>query len=216
MSTNWPFGDLPYFGFDIGWIDFPWAFDLWSETGNEKSPQAYYDTMTVDEACDMPIGQLFAKDSIALIWMTHPMLDRQMKVISAWGMRFVTSGVWVKRNSYTGNLAFGPGYWLRCASEPFVLATMGSPEIKSRSIRTVIEGPARGHSVKPEQAYAVAERMCPDGRRLDLFSRKTRPGWTSWGNQSGLLDNQPRAPKRALVPAQAEIKPADFFGEALP
>lgn len=215
MRTFWPFGDLPYFGYDIGWVDFPWDWETYSDRGQKKSPQAYYETMSVEEACDWPVGQLFAKNSIALIWMTHPLIHMQMKVLPAWGMKFVTSGVWVKRGR-SGKLAFGPGYWLRCASEPFVLATMGNPEIKSRSIRTVIEGPARGHSVKPEQAYAMAERMCPDGQRLDLFSRKTRPGWTSWGNQSGLLDNHKRAPKRAPVPATAEALPADFFGVALP
>jgi N6-adenosine-specific RNA methylase IME4 len=28
----------------------------------------------------------------------------------------------------------------------------------------------------------------PDARRLDLFSRKTRPGWTAFGDEAGKFD----------------------------
>jgi N6-adenosine-specific RNA methylase IME4 len=30
---------------------------------------------------------------------------------------------------------------------------------------------------------AMVERVIPDARRLELFCRKPRPGWTSWGNE---------------------------------
>lgn len=215
MNRSWPFGDLIPLSFDFAMIDFPWPFETYSDKGQEKGPESYYETMSIEEICELPVGQLFGRDGLALIWMTHPMIDRQMKVLPAFGMRFLTSGVWVKRGR-SGKLAFGSGYWLRCASEPFVLAAVGNPEVKSRSIRTVIEGPARGHSVKPNEAYAMAEKMWPNGRYLDLFSRKTRPGWTAWGNQTGLLDNQARAPKREQTPVMACNQPAEFFGELLP
>lgn len=27
-------------------------------------------------------------------------------------------------------------------------------------------------------------------RRLDLFSRQSRPGWTAWGNEAGKFDKE--------------------------
>jgi N6-adenosine-specific RNA methylase IME4 len=114
------------------------------------------------------------------------MVDQQLALLPRWGFRFVTSGVWVKRTK-TGKLAFGTGYRLRCASEPFLIATNGEPTT-ARNIRTVIEGPLREHSRKPDEAYVEAEKMFPNVARADLFSRKTRPGWDAWGDEAGKFD----------------------------
>jgi N6-adenosine-specific RNA methylase IME4 len=184
---TWPFKELPMFGFDFIMADPPWRFDTWSNAGkNHKSPENHYRTMQLADIAAMPVGNLAAKNCVLWLWATHPMVDQQISVMRAWGFRFVTSGVWVKRTKH-GKLAFGPGYRLRSASEPFLIGTNGAPET-CKSIRTVVEGLAREHSRKPEEAYAEAERMCPGARRADLFSRTTRPGWTAWGDQAGHFD----------------------------
>lgn len=87
----------------------------------------------------------------------------------------------MKRTRY-GKLAFGTGYILRCAGEPFLIGTRGSPRT-SRSVRSVIEGPVGEHSRKPDEAFAAAEALMPDAQRIELFSRQQRPGWAVWGNQ---------------------------------
>jgi N6-adenosine-specific RNA methylase IME4 len=46
----------------------------------------------------------------------------------------------------------------------------------------VIEARRRAHSEKPDEAYAALERLFGNVRRLDMYSRQRRPGWTSWGN----------------------------------
>lgn len=179
----WPFGSLQQFGYDFIMADPPWRFDTWSTAGKKhKSPERHYDTMATEDIAAMPVGHLAGIDCTLWLWGTHPMIDQQIAVARRWGFRFVTSGVWVKRTA-KGKLAFGTGYRLRSASEPFILATNGNPET-SRSIRSVIEGPVREHSRKPDEAYAEAERMMPNARRADLFSRQSRPGWEGWGNES--------------------------------
>ena len=189
MIAAWPFGDLPLFGFDLIMCDPPWRFETWSEAGKlEKSPERHYDTMPLEAIEALPVGHLAAKDCLLWLWATHPMLPQQLGVIPRWGFRYVTSGVWVKRTA-RGLLGFGTGYRLRSASEPFLLATNGDPTT-AKNVRTVIEGRLRENSRKPDEAYVEAERMMPEARRLDLFSRETRPGWTAWGNQTGLFDER--------------------------
>lgn len=184
MSVPWPFGDLPPFGFDLIMADAPWRFDTWSAEGKKhKSPEGHYPTMETRAIAAIPVGHLASRDCILWLWGTHPMIDQQIDVARAWGFRFATTGVWVKRTA-TGKLAFGTGYRLRCASEPFIIATNGDPKT-ARNIRTVIEGPLREHSRKPDEAYREAERMVPHARRLDLFSREDRPGWRVWGDEAG-------------------------------
>lgn len=183
-NNTWPFGELRPFSYDLLMVDPPWRFDTWSDKGKKhKSPEAHYRTLSLEEICAFPVGHLAGGDAILWLWATHPMLPQQLEVIKAWGFRFVTSGVWVKRTK-TGKLAFGTGYRLRSASEPFLIATNGDPKT-ARTVRTVIEGPVRRHSEKPIEAFAAAEQLMPNARRIELFSRTNRPGWTAWGDEAG-------------------------------
>jgi N6-adenosine-specific RNA methylase IME4 len=50
---------------------------------------------------------------------------------------------------------------------------------------SVIHAPRREHSRKPDEAYALIERMYPDLPKIELFARATRAGWAAWGNQAG-------------------------------
>jgi len=102
--------------------------------------------------------------------------------LEAWGFTFKTAGHWVKRGA-SGKLAFGTGYVLRSAGEPFLIGAIGKPKT-TRSVRSVIEGPRREHSRKPDEAYAAAQALMPDAKRLDLFAREHRAGWDTFGNEA--------------------------------
>lgn len=187
---TWPFGDLDMFGYDFIMVDFPWRFEAWSTAGrNRKSPDQHYETMTCDEiVAAFPVDQLARGDCVLWMWATHPMIDQQIDLGRRLGFRFATSGVWVKRTT-KGGLAFGTGYRLRSASEPFLIFVVGNPRTRP-VVRTAIEGRLRQHSRKPDEAYTEAERMMPNARRADLFSRETRAGWESWGDEIGLFDQE--------------------------
>lgn len=186
------FDPLPRNSFDLLMVDCPWSFRTWSQNGKKhKSPEGHYHTMRIEEISALPVMSLAHRNCVLWMWATHPMIDEQIAVCRAWGFKFVTTGVWVKRTT-TGKLAFGTGYRLRCASEPFIIGTIGFP-LTAKNVRTVIEGPIREHSRKPDEAYCAAEALLPRtmwgaARRADIFSRQTRAGWTSWGREAGLFD----------------------------
>lgn len=184
--TAWPFGALKMFGYDLIIADPPWSFATWSAKGHGKAPQNHYSCMPLDAIKALPVSQLARGDALLWLWATHPMLPEALGVMAAWGARFVTSGVWVKKTS-TGKLAFGTGYRLRSASEPFLIGAWGNPETRP-VVRTAIEGRAREHSRKPDEAFAEAERMMPRAFRCELFSRTSRPGWDAWGDEAGKFD----------------------------
>lgn len=174
----------PLFHYGLIMADPAWLFELRSKAGEKKSAQAHYDCMTIDEIAALNVGHLADKDCLLWLWATHPMLPQQIPIGAAWGFKFVTSGVWVKTTAH-GKLAFGTGYRLRSASEPFLIYTNGNPETV-RDVRTVIMGEARDHSRKPEEAYETAERLVKGNvHRLDLFSRQVRPGWDQCGDEVG-------------------------------
>ncbi|MER2263520.1 MT-A70 family methyltransferase [Methylobacterium oxalidis] len=184
---TWPFDPLPPLSFDMIMADPPWSFDNWSEGGNAKNAKAQYACMPLAEIAVLPVGHLARGDAWLWLWATYPMLPQAVQIMSAWGFAYVTGGSWVKRGT-SGKLAMGTGYVLRSCSEIFLLGKFGSPRICSRAIRNVIEAPRREHSRKPDEAYAMAETLFGPGRRADLFSRESRPGWQSWGNEAGRFD----------------------------
>lgn len=178
----------PHGGFDLIMADPPWSFDNFSAMGEAKNAKAHYDCTSIDWIKDLPVEALAADDCLLWLWATNPMLPEAMQVLEAWGFTFKTAGHWVKRTTH-GKLAFGTGYILRCAGEPFLIGTRGQPKT-TRSTRSVIEGPLRQHSRKPDEAFHAAEQLMPEAKRLELFSRQQRAGWTVWGNQTGKFEEE--------------------------
>lgn len=178
---------IPPGPFDFVMADPPWHLKTNSAAKPGRNALGKYRVMTLPDIMAMrdPILASCAPDCLLWLWATAPMLPQQLAVVQAWGFRFSTVGVWTKRTRH-GKLAFGTGFRLRNSHEMFIIATRGKPRT-TRGVRSVVEGLLREHSQKPEEAYAAAEKLMPDARRLDLFSRTDRPGWTAWGDQAGTI-----------------------------
>jgi N6-adenosine-specific RNA methylase IME4 len=55
------------------------------------------------------------------------------------------------------------------------------PEMRPVS---VIEAPRTEHSRKPDLVYKIIEQMYPGQKSLEMFARKKRKGWESFGNET--------------------------------
>ncbi len=177
---------VPLFKYGLIMADPPWSFDNWSSAGEGKNAKAQYDCTPLDWIKSIRVADMAAPDCLLWLWATNPMLPQAIETMAAWGFVFKTAGHWSKKTKH-GKQAFGTGYILRCAGEPFLIGTIGKPKT-SRSVRSVIEGPLRDHSRKPDEAFTAAEILCGDVPRLELFARETRPGWDVMGNQVGCFD----------------------------
>ena len=178
---RWLFDRLSPQSYRLIMADPPWNFKTYSSKGWGKSAQGHYQCMGAEDIKALPVGELAAPDCCLFLWATWPMLPQALDVMAAWGFAYRSGGVWHKRTS-GGKTAFGTGYRVRGACEPFLLGFVGNPK-NSRSERNLIEGQVREHSRKPESAYAWAERYLPQVRRCELFSRQKRAGWETWGDE---------------------------------
>jgi N6-adenosine-specific RNA methylase IME4 len=198
-----PFDQLKAGAHELIMIDPPWLTKMRSAKGEGKSYARHYGGMTFEAIAALPVGDLMARNCMVFLWCTWPHVlyggdperhyrdadasrSRVGECIKAWGLRYVTGGGWLKLTK-TGKRAFGTGYRARSSMEPFLLCIRGSP-VNSRRERNIIEGLARQHSRKPDEAFAWCERYMPGARRLELFSRESRPGWDAWGYQAGHFD----------------------------
>lgn len=193
-QSEWPFGDLPRGQARVLLVDPPWHFKRYSESGSERAraPQDHYDTMSVEDMKELPVGDLAAPDCVMFIWSTWPHLLFAIELIAAWGFTYKTCGFdWMKADVSTLDLFPDPkdadmklGYWTRSNSEPCLLATRGKPKRIDAGVRMGIIEPARDYSRKPDIVYERIERLL-DGPYVELFSRTKRKGWMAWGNDAG-------------------------------
>ncbi|MBE7186472.1 MAG: S-adenosylmethionine-binding protein [Methylobacterium mesophilicum] len=180
---NWPFGELRPFGYGAIIADYPSKFVLRSAKGADRNPEAHYATMTEDEASALPVGHLAGRDCALFMWATWPKLLEASRIMAAWGFAYKTGGAWTKRTVH-GKAAFGTGYILRSATEPFLLGTIGEPAWRSKSVRNLIESLRREHSRKPPEMREMVQKLLPDVFACELFAREPWPGADVWGNES--------------------------------
>jgi N6-adenosine-specific RNA methylase IME4 len=185
--VTWPFGELPPLSFDVILADPPWRYERWSETNQSKGAADHYDTMEVADIAALPVGHLARGDCLLLLWACGCMLPAALGVMGAWGFAFKSEMIW-RKVTPSGKPRMGTGYRVRTLHEPILVGTVGSPMHKA--FPSVFDGIAREHSRKPDEFYALVEKHTRGLRRLDLFSRETRPGWAAWGHEVGKFDSE--------------------------
>jgi len=156
-----------------------------------------YGTMTDDEMRAMPIPML-QDEGLLFLWVTGRAMEIGRECLRVWGYTRVDEVVWVKTNQLQRVIRTGrTGHWLNHTKEHMLVGLKTNydsdgylkfPSWANRGLDTdVIVSEVRETSRKPDEAYGLIERMCPGGRKIEIFGRKhnTRPGWLTLGNQLG-------------------------------
>ena len=162
--------------YPVIYADPPWRYEH-SKTDNRKI-ENQYPTMSLDELYELPVGKLATDDAVLFMWTTSPKLEEAMWVISAWDFVYRTNMIWIKDK-------IGMGYYARQQHELLLIATRGSLPVPEPANRhsSIIEYPRMEHSQKPDSVYGIIESMYPEYKRMELFARDRRDGWSSWGNE---------------------------------
>ncbi len=177
--------------YKVIYADPPWTFATYSRKGKGRSPEAYYDCMSLADIKALPVAEWAADDCVLLLWATDPLLEKALETVRAWGFTYKTVGFyWAKLKkldtSFSERSFFtGLGFWTRANPELCLLATRGKPHRRGANVRKLIVSPRREHSRKPDEAYERIEALC-EGPYLEMFARFARPGWDSWGIETEL------------------------------
>ncbi len=166
--------------------DPPWSYG--SKNGNGTA-ENHYTTTSTNDLAELPIGNLALDNSVLLMWVTFPMVPDAMQLIDAWGFEYVTGFPWIKLLSHPRVDLFGEyelipnygtGFWVRGCSELMFICRKGKPELPDGDFLGLISKKMK-HSRKPENIHQYAESM--NGPYLELFARRTMPGWDVFGNE---------------------------------
>lgn len=124
-----------------------------------------------------------ADDAHLYLWTTNAFMVEAHEVARAWGFRPVTIITWVKMKNDDDEPSMRTGYYFRGATEHCIFAVRGSLRLKRRDLPTAFLWPRFGHSVKPDAFFDMVESASP-GPYLELFARRQRLGWDTWGNEA--------------------------------
>jgi N6-adenosine-specific RNA methylase IME4 len=184
--------------FDVLVVDPPWAYG--SDTGRpNRTAEAHYETIgaggkeinrrngdgiagIVDS---VPVTDWSAAKSHLYLWTTNPKLPFAFAVMAAWGFTYKTTLTWVKTRADGGVSGGGMGWFFRGATEHVLFGTRGGMGIPSALRKpNVILAPPTTHSAKPDAFYDLLDGIYPeDALKLDIFARRRRAGWASYGNE---------------------------------
>lgn len=170
---------LPTGQFRVIVADPPWAYEKRKDDGTHRTALSY-PSMTTDEICALPIGDRALGDCVLWLWTTNAFMRDAFRVLDAWGFQEKTILTWAKDRMGTGD-------WLRGKTEHCIMAVRGKPVVSLTNQTTLLNGPVREHSRKPDEFYALVEALCP-GSKLEIFAREPREGWTGWGAESDKFD----------------------------
>jgi N6-adenosine-specific RNA methylase IME4 len=164
--------------------DPPWRYGKWGAPANrpnnaETTYVLPYPAMGIEEIKALPVANLAADDCDIYLWVTQKYLPDAFDVLKSWGFRYCQTLTWCKTPRGTGQGG------LYCPTTEFLILGRKGKAPKKKRVDTTwwnVKRPHNAHSAKPEHFQDIIETVS-DGPRLELFARRKRHGWYSWGNE---------------------------------
>jgi len=138
-----------------------------------------YQTMTIREIQRLPIEEIADDNCGLFLWTTHTFLPKAFQLLEDWGFNYYCMITWDKISGLTHQgffrktefVVFGyKGKLNQCIKE------MGKP------IPAVFREAKGKHSKKP-QAFDNIIRLATQEPRLDMFARRKKIGFDSYGDE---------------------------------
>jgi N6-adenosine-specific RNA methylase IME4 len=165
--------------------DPPWKF---KNAGSRGAAQNHYPTMSIRELCALPVDQWVRDNAYLFMWVVDGVLDGDdpygncFTVMRHWGFKFKMTLAWAKV-SKLGKVQMGMGNYIRHSHEMVLFGVRGRMPPLNRAQLSLFWGPRGQHSRKPDNLHEIAEKISPPPY-LEMFARRGRPGWFSWGNEA--------------------------------
>jgi N6-adenosine-specific RNA methylase IME4 len=170
-------------------VDPPWPYEDgwpgWSLSRDERLALPY-PSMSLEEIKDLPVFSLIAPEGYVFLWTTNRYLENAFAILRYWRMVPRQTLTWCKPPR-----GEGPGGMFATTTEFVIAAQRIGPHSHARGQRTNgrrvdtswFQWKRGEHSAKPDAFLDLVERVCP-GPYLELFARRQRLGWDTWGDQA--------------------------------
>ncbi len=163
---------------DVQRLESPGSAAFGTRPGTLRSIRLSYPTLSVAEIAELPVRDLAADDAHLYVWTINRYVEATYGIVREWGFEPKTLLTWAK-----APMGVGPGGAFSQTSEHVLFARRGR-EVRQRRMDSTWWKWERGqHSEKPEAFLDIVEAVSPSPR-LEMFARRNRLGWDTWGNEA--------------------------------
>ena len=182
--------------------DPPWHYGeegtgaKYTASGGRQTVALPYGTMALPEIEALPIADLALPGAHLYLWTTNRYLEASFAIARAWGFQHIATLVWCKPHGALSGGVFHSNveFILHCRAAGQAFA------VPARIPTRWFQWPRGAHSAKPEAFLDLVEHVSP-APYLELFARRNRLGWDTWGNE---------ALGHVALPEEAQL---DLFGQ---
>ncbi len=159
--------------------DPPWEIgDFPPNFGYEGGKACPYESMRVHDICGLPVREWADRNAVLLLWTINAYVVEAYEIAWAWGFRPSKLLTWCKPT-----YGEGLGGTFVSSTEFVLFATRGRVGAKQRVPSSWFQWPRGAHSVKPDAFMDMVEATF-SGPYLEMFSRRARLGWDTYGDQA--------------------------------
>lgn len=175
--------------YNIIYADPAWSYNdkcqMVGGHGQINGADHFYQTMSVDDICKLPVKNICEDNCILFMWVTMPFLNHAEKVMNSWGFKYKTCGfTWIKTTS-KGKIHHGMGHYTMSNAELCLIGIKGKSLTRlSRSVSQIIMSEVRSHSQKPDEVRDKIVEIYGNVSKIELFARQSAEGWDCWGNEA--------------------------------
>lgn len=179
--------------YQVVYADPPWPCPGGFAPNIDYASSFHYECMKASDIVNLRVVDIVADDAALFLWVTARDLPLAIEqVIPSWGFKYQTKAFnWLKLTT-KGNPVKVMGRYFFSSTEDCLFCVRGKVSNiwagMSTKVDSLIQEQRVRHSQKPEAAYDRIERLFPNTRRIELFSRNRRNGWDAWGNE--VADNR--------------------------
>ncbi len=162
-----------------------------------RRESSWVPAVPVDDISSLPVADLAEDNAHLYLWTTNRYLRESYDVARAWG--FKAGGESGKLLTWCKPSHPRPlGGTFGSATEFVLFCRRGSLASTGRHPKDWFAWPRTRHSTKPDAFLDLVEQVSP-GPYLEMFARRQRLGWDTWGNEA--LEHV------ALAAAHKEVSP---------
>jgi N6-adenosine-specific RNA methylase IME4 len=137
-----------------------------------------YRTMAPWDIENLPVASLADEPAHLYLWTVNAYIESAYVIVREWGFRPSQLLVWAKTPR-----GLGMGGTFTNTTEFVLFAWRGSCAPLQREDSSWWNWRRGSHSQKPDAFMDMVERVSP-GPYLEMFARRQRLGWDTWGNEA--------------------------------
>ena len=161
-------------------IDPPWPMQkIQRVERQQQTGHTDYGTMSIDSIAGLAIPQLYDEDGCHVyLWVTQKFLPTGLYLFKEWEVKYQCTMTWVKPTGMT------PYSWMY-NTEHVLFGRVGNLQLTRLGLKLSFEAAVvKGtHSSKPDVFFDRVVDASP-GPRLNMFARRERDGFESWGTEA--------------------------------